>query len=166
MKSNKTGWTITLTALLLIVGGGIIVKLWPRTVPINQCSPIYREYMEQEGLNVSFVRKYKVNDTTFVDATLITATNDSAWVKLCHDFLIFDDLDCYDETKIHGESVFFFLVSREDHHVRIAMPFSGELDYVVLSPAISAICIFHVESVQQILPIIAKETHRLKTTEK
>ena len=89
MKHTKTGWITTLIAVLVIVCGGIAIKLWPRTVPVEDCSPVYGKYAGMPGCEVSYIKDYHVNDTTFVDVTIIHASTDSAWTVLSRKFDIF-----------------------------------------------------------------------------
>ena len=62
MNHKKTGWTITLIAVLAIACGGIVIKLCPRTVPIEECSPVYRKFADMPGIEVSYVKDYRIND--------------------------------------------------------------------------------------------------------
>ena len=35
-------WLISALLCLAIVGGAVAYKLWPRTVPLTECSEVYR----------------------------------------------------------------------------------------------------------------------------
>lgn len=83
-----TSWPVTLTVCLLIVLGTLTVKLWPRTVPFDQCSEIYQKYASMENVKASFIKDYKVNDTVFVDVTLLEAIDSMGWATLKKDFEI------------------------------------------------------------------------------
>ena len=83
-----TSWPVTLTVCLLIVLGTLTVKLWPRTVPFDQCSEIYKKYANVEKVTASFIKDFKVNDTVFVDVTLLEATDSMGWATLKKDFEI------------------------------------------------------------------------------
>ncbi len=69
----------TLLVCLLAVGGAVLVKRCPRTVPLEECSELYRRYAGAEGLEVSFVQGYRLNDSVRVDVTLLQATDSAAW---------------------------------------------------------------------------------------
>lgn len=69
----------TLLVCLLAVGGAVLVKRCPRTVPLEECSELYRRYSGAEGLEVSFVQGYRLNDSVRVDVTLLQATDSAAW---------------------------------------------------------------------------------------
>lgn len=83
-----TSWPVTLTVCLLIVLGTLTVKLWPRTVPFDQCSVAYQTYAGQPGIFASFIKDYKINDTVFVDVTLLEAIDSVGWDILKTDFKV------------------------------------------------------------------------------
>lgn len=83
-----TSWPVTLTVCLLIVLGTLTVKLWPRTVPFDQCSEIYKKYANVEKVKASFIKDFKVNDTVFVDVTLLEAIDSVGWDILKTDFKV------------------------------------------------------------------------------
>ena len=107
----KHSWIIVTLCSLLIIAGACLM-LMPRTVPIDQCSDVYRQYQGQEGLEVSFVKQYRVNDTTAVDVTLIHATTDSAWVSLCEEFIPADYPYEFKEPLLYGQAVSQWTVSK------------------------------------------------------
>lgn len=82
----KKSWPITLLVCLLIIGGGALILGWPRTVPFEQCSEIYQKYANEEDIKATFIKDYKVNDTVFVDVTLLEATDSVCWNILKKDF--------------------------------------------------------------------------------
>lgn len=82
----KKSWPITILFCLLIIGGGAAVILWPRTVPLQECSEIYQKYANVEDVRASFIKDYKVNDTVFVDVTLLEAIDSVGWITLKKDF--------------------------------------------------------------------------------
>ena len=84
----KRSRILTLLLCLLLLGAGAAVILTPRTVPYEQCSDIYRKYAEMDGIEASFIKDYRINDTAFIDATVLEATTDSAWAVLQKDFNI------------------------------------------------------------------------------
>ncbi len=71
---------------LAIIFVALAVRLWPRTIPFDQCSDLYKQYANVEGIDATFIKDYKVNDTVFVDVTLLEATDSVGWVTLKKDF--------------------------------------------------------------------------------
>lgn len=82
----KRSWLITILICMLLLGGGGAVLFLPQVVPFDQCSDVYKKYAGMDGVDATFIRDYKVNDTVFVDVTLLEAKYTTAWEELCKDF--------------------------------------------------------------------------------
>lgn len=78
-------WIITLLVCLLIVGSGAGVLLWPRTVPLAQCSEVYRLYVNNPSIRASFIKDFRINDSVSVDVTLLEAVDSNGWNTLVTD---------------------------------------------------------------------------------
>ena len=78
-------WIITLLVCLLIVGSGAGVLLWPRTVPLGQCSEVYRLYVNNPSIRASFIKDFRINDSVSVDVTLLEAIDSNGWNTLVTD---------------------------------------------------------------------------------
>ncbi len=59
---------------------------WKYLFPTREVGELYARYAEVEGIEASFIKDYKVNDSVFVDVTVIEAITDSAWAVLKDDF--------------------------------------------------------------------------------
>ena len=81
-------WTITLVIICVAVVLGTVWHRCARTVPLAECSEVYRRYADTPGINAAYVKDYRVNDTIAFNATLLEATTDSAWNELCLVFSI------------------------------------------------------------------------------
>lgn len=88
MRPKPKQFLLPAIIFLAIVLVALAVRLWPRTVPFDQCSDLYKQYANVEGIDVSFIKDYKVNDTVFVDVTLLEATDSMGWATLKKDFEI------------------------------------------------------------------------------
>lgn len=84
----KRSWLITILICLLLLGGGGAVLFLPQVVPFDQCSDVYKKYARMDGVDATFIKDYKVNDTVCVDVTMLEAKTDSAWSMLQSDFKI------------------------------------------------------------------------------
>ncbi len=84
--NKKRFWLII--AILALVEALVcyIAIQWKYIFPSNEVSEIYARYEKVEGIDVSFVKDYKVNDTVFVDVTLLEATDSVGWATLKKDF--------------------------------------------------------------------------------
>ena len=81
---------LTVIIILAIVLLALAVRLWPRTVPYAQCSDLYKRYAAIDGIDATFIKDFKVNDTLFVDVTLLEAKDSAGWATLKRDFEIQD----------------------------------------------------------------------------
>ena len=79
---------ITILVCLLAIGVVLIVARCPRTVPLEECSEVYKRYKDVEGVRATYVKDYRVNDTLTMGVTLLEATTDSGWVRLQEDFAV------------------------------------------------------------------------------
>ncbi|MBP5189749.1 MAG: hypothetical protein J6031_02395 [Bacteroidales bacterium] len=84
----KRLWTITILVSLLIIAGGVAIVLWPRTLPPEQCSAVYRRYCDRDDLKVAFVKDYRIGDSITVDVTTITAKDSAGWEALLRDMYV------------------------------------------------------------------------------
>ncbi len=82
----KKNWYITILVSLLLLAGGWFVISWPRTVPLERCSEIYRIYADKPSIKASYIKDFPVNDTLILDVTLLQATDSNAWAMLFKDF--------------------------------------------------------------------------------
>ena len=156
----KHSWIIITLCSLLIIAGACLM-LMPRTVPIDQCSDVYRQYQGREGLEVSFVKQYRVNDTTAVDVTLIHATTDSAWVSLCEEFIPDEYPYEFKEPLLYGQSVAQWTVSKTSPKIKVNISSQDSYNLLVLSSKIKSVCIFHTENIEETLAIIAYQINGL-----
>ena len=86
MRPKPKQFLLPAIIFLAIVLVALAVRLWPRTVPFDQCSDVYKRYAAVDGVVATFIKDYKVNDTVFVDVTLLEATDSVGWATLKKDF--------------------------------------------------------------------------------
>nr|MCR4812517.1 hypothetical protein [Bacteroidales bacterium] len=55
---------------------------WKYLFPTREVSELYARYAGVDGIEASFIKDYRVNDSVFVDVTVLEATTDSAWIVL------------------------------------------------------------------------------------
>lgn len=84
----KRPWIITIAVCLLLTSVVVVAVLLPRTVPIAECSDVYRRYAGRDDVAAGYIRDYRVNDTVSVDVTVLEAVTDSGWAAMCSDFHI------------------------------------------------------------------------------
>ena len=71
---------------LFAVGAVAVWRWWPRIASSGEGGDLYCRYCAVEGVEASFVKGFRVNDTVTVDVTVLRAETDSAWGLLQRDF--------------------------------------------------------------------------------
>ena len=84
----KRYWILTLIGLVLCLGVAWAMKSMPRLLSDEECSPLYQRYCHTPGIEASFVKGFRINDTLAIDATLLHATDSASWARLKTDFEI------------------------------------------------------------------------------
>ena len=151
----------TLLVCLLAVGGAVLVKRCPRTVPLEETSELYRRYAGAEGLEVSFVQGYRLNDSVRVDVTLLQATDSAAWEQLLADFTIPKIPPEYLERMTSKPSVTARL--RPKNHPE--QPMDTTLlnnDVYLYSLNMKSIAICHITEEKQFDAVMARPIHEVK----
>lgn len=161
----KRSWLITIFICLLLLGGGGAVLLLPQVVPFDQCSDVYKRYADMDGVDATFIKDYKVNDSVYVNVTLLEAHTDSAWTILQTDFNVPIIPEEYRELVASSNSVDFWLASKDNPKDRTDTIISHN-DIIVMSRQMQTICICHIENRHQSDAIMDSKTHELSTTQK
>lgn len=58
------------------------IVYWRHTVPLSQCSEVYRRFRDLPGVQASFIHDKQINDTLFLDMTLFVADDSLAFVNM------------------------------------------------------------------------------------
>ena len=140
--------------LLLALGcilAAVAVKCWPRTLPPEQCSEVYRRYCDRTDLNVAFVKDYRIGDSiTVADVTTLTAKDSISWEALMVEMKI-DDVQKESMRKALSRGRGFVI----SHYCEKGRPETvcgldiPNIDLVVISPVDREFYIFNVTSKEQ-----------------
>lgn len=153
----KRSWLITILVCLLILGWGGAVLLLPQVVPFNQCSDVYKRYAKMDGVDATFIKDYKVNDSVVVSATLLETEDTCMWEKLCEDMHIPSITKIPEEFKdlFLSKNTFGYIVEKDSS--LIAEKDMCLKNLYVYSRMDMTICIFHSLTEEQYDAIIDKE---------
>jgi hypothetical protein len=142
MRPKPKQFLLPTIIFLSIVLVPLAVRLWPRTVPFDQCSDLYKQYVAVEGINDTYIKDYKVNDTVFVDVTLLEAT-DSMWHTLMKDFNIPTPDSNLQQFIDAGENLVVTKLVDKTHYSRPAAPCSSNCEIMAISYTTHSISVFH-----------------------
>lgn len=150
----KRSWLITILFCLLLLGGGGAVLLLPQVVPFSQCSDVYKRYAKMDGVDATFIKDYKVNDTVFVNVTLLQSIDSTSWSTLSNDFNI-PKLDSEMQQLINDsyDMVFTRQVSKPDYS-HVVKGYSPDVELLAISYLMKSICVFHVKNEDEIHAVL------------
>ena len=84
--NKKRFWLVVgIIVVAEVLAIGLILQ-WRYIFPSREVSDLYTKYAEQEGVDASFIKNYRVNDTVFLDVTLLETSDSATWESLCKDF--------------------------------------------------------------------------------
>ena len=89
-------WLWVGVLLLIELAAITLWKRWYWFFPQQQTSELYQRYAGAEGIDAAYVTDYRVNDSLFVDVTVLQATTDTGWARLQKDLNV-SDLSVFSE---------------------------------------------------------------------
>ena len=149
----KRRWLIPLVVfpLVCVAVVAVTVQLVHRqhTVPLEECSEVYRQYCDTPGIRAAFIKDKQINDTLRLDMTLLQAEDSLTFV----DFL--------KNTGRSDEYISDMMLSEVDENIRFTGlkprgtltspidPIRTNNDVVSIFPALHSIAVFHVETEEE-----------------
>ena len=141
----KKSWPITILVCLLILGGGGLILGLPRTVPFDQCSDLYKQYAAVKGINATYIKDYKVNDTVFVDVTLLEAKDSAGWENLKNHFEVSDLPPDLQQFINNGENLIFTkIIPKPTSYATSLDTYKDEL--LAISYLTRTLLVFHIKN--------------------
>lgn len=132
--------------IILMIALGVITLVfrWHRIFPTDEVSELYTRYEHVEGLDVSYIKDFKVNDTVCVDVTMLEAKTDSAWALLKRDFEVAELTQEYQDMIDNGmDMVFIRLITKSAQE---AAGHSYTYNALAISHLLHTLTVFHTMS--------------------
>ena len=145
-----------IVATVLSVGAVVAWRWLPRPLPPEECSELYRAYMDTPGVGATFIRGFQVNDTVSVDVTLLQATDSAGWERLIADFQVRRESLTGRDDHIIGRRV------KKGHSDRQMDPIPENNDLILVADGMHTISIFHIDNENQARAILNKHIKELK----
>lgn len=140
-------WFKVLLVTLFAMAAVTVVLRWHRIFPSHETSELYRHYENHEHIDVSFVKDFRINDTVFVDVTLLEATDSAGWSVLKKGFDIIESEDLPPE-----EREFLNTYFNQPIVIKKAAPgkynqqpdtCAAHNDIIAIERAAKHVCVFH-----------------------
>lgn len=136
-------------------------KYCPRTVPVEECSQLYRDYADNPHIAAAYIRDFRVNDSLTLDVTVLEAIDSAGWDTLtCRYFYvpIFGyDLPDYERKDMETAR----LAPRVDISLPTDTVFENNV-LLILSNEEKALYVFHTETREQMIAIMTMRFKALK----
>lgn len=134
----------------------------PRTLPADRCGEVYQKYKNRKDLKVCFVKDYRIDDSTIVDVTTLTAKDSASWESLLREMNVSDlIIEICNKAANKGNYTLAFYNCKKNHpeqHSEIDIPYT---DFVLYSYKEYTLYVFDIISRQQRNAI---QTQKIKET--
>ncbi|MBR1765468.1 MAG: hypothetical protein IJ745_00335 [Bacteroidales bacterium] len=145
---------VPIALIVVILGGTLAIRLWPRTLTAEQCSEVYQKYVGRDDIQATFIKDKRINDSIAVNMTMLSAAGDSGWAVLQHDFnmpVIPKEYEEYFYADTNQLSL--KLVPKKNPSLPMDSIISNN-DLVATSYSKRLICIFSIENTSQLKAIL------------
>ncbi len=159
MKNWRLKFLVVSVACVLAV---VAVKYLPALLCGGGESEVYHRYEHRDDLKVGFVKDYRVDDSTTVDVTTLTAKDSASWETLLREMNVSDLIIeiCNKAAKKGNYTVAFYNCKKNhpEQHTEIDIP---NTDFVLYSYKEYTLYVFDITSRKQRNAI---QTQRIKET--
>ena len=159
MKNWRLKFLVVSVACVLAV---VAVKYLPALLCGGGESEVYHRYEHRDDLKVGFVKDYRVDDSTTVDVTTLTAKDSAGWEALLREMNVSDLIIeiCNKAAKKGNYTVAFYNCKKNhpEQHTEIDIP---NTDFVLYSYKEYTLYVFDITSRKQRNAI---QTQRIKET--
>lgn len=161
----KRRWTITLLVILLVAAGVGLFKYWPRTLDDDECSALYRSYLHRPGIQSTYIKGKRLNDTLRIDLTLLQATTPQGWAELQKDFNI-PQPDNATAALLHqgNPDIILSILDDGSSPTHASAPGTDTTNIMAASRTLQCVSIFHALTPQQIDAIVDNHIDQLANT--
>ena len=159
MKNWRLKFLVVSVACVLAV---VAVKYLPALLCGGGEREVYHRYEHRDDLKVGFVKDYRIDDSTTVDVTTLTAKDSAGWEALLREMNVSDLIIeiCNKAAKKGNYTVAFYNCKKNhpEQHTEIDIP---NTDYVLYSYKEYTLYVFDITSRKQRNAI---QTQRIKET--
>lgn len=147
--NKKHFWLIVGVVAFLEVLIICLVLQWKYLFPSREVSELYARYADVDGVEASFIKDYKVNDSVFVDVTVLEATTDSTWIVLKDNYNIPKMTPEVKKAMSKGSPCIAFCRLPDQNTAKEDSPYTDEYALVVAVHNEQTIYVFYSKTIEQ-----------------
>ena len=153
-RSTLTHLLTTVAVCLLAVALGAALKCRPRTVPLEECSEVYRQYCDTPGIRAAFIKDKQINDTLRLDMTLLQADDSATFVWLLKKWGKSDEL-IEELLSFDNDEKTRFVKRIPKGHPELPRDKDDTNNEVIATfPVLKSVAIFHTQTQEQIKVVL------------
>ena len=141
-------WIVIVVGLATAaLGGAALWNICSHRVVKSELSEVYNRYKDRSDLRVAFVKDYRIDDSTTVDVTTLTAKDSAGWESLMREMNKPESLielmrKAVDEGRYNVTGYYC-----EVEHPELTIPYKeGNSWYVILNPTERTIYIYQLSN--------------------
>ena len=158
----KRNWPYYIIAFCLALLTVYVLHNSGRIFPSGEVGEVYRRYCNRDDIRVEFFKAFRIDDSTTVDVTTLTAKDSASWEALLREMNVSDLIIeiCNKAAKKGNYTVAFYNCKKNhpEQHTEIDIP---NTDYVLYSYKEYTLYVFDITSRKQRNAI---QTQRIKET--
>ena len=149
-KRKILRWGVFLLLCLLAATVPAALVYRSHTLPLSQCSELYRSYLGNPHIRAAFIKNFPINDTLSVDALTLQATDSLGWETLKNDFRLLP-LPEFQQKKIDQEIdvISMFLAPKADPTLPMDTTDLQNNNVISVSRLHRTISIFHTKTIAE-----------------
>lgn len=157
----KKHWLIAVGIVLLAVSATLVWKYRPRTVPVEECSELYRQYSGDSHIRASYIKDFRVNDSLTLNVTVLEALDSAGWDTLVYRHFFVPPFEQEKQLFLNDQEETARIAPKKDISLPTD-PTCTENDFLILSHTKKALYVFHIENNDQLTTILKVRLKAIK----
>lgn len=150
--NKKRFWTVIAIVAVIEVLAIALVQQWRYIFPSHEVSEIYTRYENTDGIDASFIKDFRVNDSVFIDVTLLEAKDSAGWALLCKDFDVPTPSSLFQQLISEGKDIIYSGLINKTNTESISEGCAKNL--LAISYQSHTLSIFHLHNEEESLSVL------------
>ena len=159
----KRNWPYYIIAFCLALLTVYVLHNSGRIFPSGEVGEVYRRYCNRDDIRVEFFKDFRIDDSTIVDVTTLTAKDSASWEALLREMNKSEGVIKRMREAVNEGVYMLSEYNCEIGHPEKRVPFKAGCSwFVLLNPTEKTIYIFHILNREQVHIIIQNKVREVK----